>query len=223
MKRKRLGGASMIEFTFALMVLVPLLLGTAAVGINMVLQMETVQLARDAGRMYSNNVDFSQPGNKTILVNVSENLGLSSTAGSGNAVVVLSQVMYVDQGVCSGFGLVDSHGNPSGCTNYQKWVFTQRLTIGNSSLHTSNLGSPVTTGLTPVTLDATTGKVNPAKQEATNAGDVAVFNGLNPFVVAGSLDELPSGQVLYVSEAAARGFTMPPFATGGLMYSYTMF
>lgn len=223
MKRKRLSGVSIIEFTFSLLILVPLLLGTTAIGINMVLQLETVQLARDAGRMFANSVDFSQPGNQTILVNVSENLGLSSTAGSGNAVVVLSQVMYVDKGVCAGYGLVDTNGNPLGCTNYQKWVFAQRLTIGNSSIHTSNLGSPVTTGGSPVTLDSTTGKVVPAKQEATNAGDVAVFNGLNPFVVGGNLDELPSGQVLYVSEAAAKGFTMPPFAPGGLMYSYTMF
>ena len=222
MKRKRSSGVSIIEFTLALLILVPLMLGTAAVGINMVMQLETVQLARDAGRMYSNNVDFSLSGNQTILVSLSENLGLSSTAGTGNAVVVLSQVMYIDTGVCTGYGLVDSHGNPSGCTNYGKWAFTQRLTIGNSSLHTSALGSPITTGASPVTLDSA-GRVSPASQAATNAGDVAVFNGLNPFVVAGNLDELPSGQVLYVSEAAAKGFKMPPFAPGGLMYSYTMF
>ena len=223
MKRKRQSGVSIIEFTFSLLILVPLLLGTAAVGINMVLQMETVQLARDAGRMFANNVDFSQPGNQTILVNLSENLGLNSTAGTGNAVVVFSQVMYVDQGVCAGFGLVDTHGNPLGYTNYQKWVFTQRLVVGNSSIHTSDLGGPIVTGTSPVTLDATTGKVVPASQEATNSGDVATFTGLNPFVVAGNLDELPSGQVLYVSEAAARGFAMPPFVPGNLMYSYTMF
>jgi hypothetical protein len=188
-----------------------------------VLDLQTVQLARDAGHMFANNVDFSQPGNLTILTNIGGGLGLSSTSGSGNAVVVLSSVKYVDKGVCAGFGLVDGSGNPSGCTNYQQWVFVQRLVIGNGSLHSSDLGSPITTGKTPVSLNATTGMVSPASQEATNAGDVAVFNGLNPFVVAGNLDQLPSGQVIYVGEAAAKGFVMPPFASGALMYSYTMF
>ena len=168
-------------------------------------------------------MDFSQPGNQTILTDLGSGVGMSSTAGSGNAVVVLSSVKYVDKGVCAGFGLVDSNGNPLGCTNYQQWVFTQRLTIGNSSLHSSNLGSPVVTGKTPVTLNATTGMVSPASQEATNTGDVAVFNGLNPFLVAGNLDQLPSGQMIYVAEAAAKGFVMPPYATGAIMYSYTMF
>lgn len=223
MRRKNASGTSIIEFTFAMLVLVPLLLGVTAVGINMVLCLQTVQLARDAGHMFAKDVDFSLPGNLTILTTIGSGLGLSSTAGSGNAVVVLSSVKYVDKGVCSGFGLVDKSGNPSGCTNYQQWVFTQRLVIGNGSLHSSNLGSPITTGKTPVSLDSVTGMVSPASQEATNPGDVAVFTGLNPFVVAGSLDQLPSGQVLFVGEAAAKGFVMPPFASGALMYSYTMF
>lgn len=223
MRRKKTSGASIIEFTFAALILVPLLLGTTAIGLNMVLDLQTVQLARDAGHMYAKGMDFSQPGNLTVLADLGSGIGMSSTAGSGNAVVVLSSVLYVDKGVCAGFGLVDASGNPLGCTNYQKWVFTQRLTVGNSSIHYSNLGSPVTTGTGAVTLDSTTGMVSPASQEATNSNDVAVFNGLNPFVVAGNLDQLPSGQVLYVAEAAAKGFVMPPFATGAIMYSYTMF
>lgn len=223
MRRKNVSGVSIVEFSFSLIVLVPLLLGVTGIGLNMVLQLQTVQLARDAGHMFAKNVDFSQPGNLTILTTIGSGLGLSSTAGSGNAVVVLSSVMYVDQGVCSGFGLVDGTGKPLGCTNYQSWVFTRRLTIGNSSLHTSDMGSPITTGTSPVTLDPTTGMVSPAKQEATNTGDVAVFNGLNPFLVAGNLDQLPSGQTIFVGEAAAKGFVLLPFAKGALMYSYTMF
>ncbi len=95
--------------------------------------------------------------------------------------------------------------------------------VGNQNLYTSNLGAPITTGKTPVTLDST-GTVNPASQQATNPGDVAVFNGLNPFLVAGNLDQLPSGQMIYMGEAAAKAFVMPPYMkSGGLMYSYTMF
>src|ERR1035438_638014 len=102
MRRKNSSGASLIEFTFAMLVLVPLLLGVTGIGINMVLQLQTVQLARDAGHMFAKAFDFSQPGNKTILTTIGSGLGLSATAGSGNAVVVLSSVKYVDKGVCSG-------------------------------------------------------------------------------------------------------------------------
>ncbi len=222
MKRKQTSGASLIEFTFALLVLVPLILGVTAFGLNMILSLQTVQLARDAGHMFAKAFDFSQPGNKSLLASLGSGLGLSATPGTGNAVVVLSSVKYVDKGVCAGFGLVDSKGNPSNCTNYQQWVFVQRLMIGNQNLYASSLGAPITTGKTPVTLDSS-GTVSPASQEATNAGDVAVFTGLNPFVVAGNLDQLPSGQMLYVGEAAAKAFVMPPYAKGGVMYSYTMF
>jgi hypothetical protein len=223
MKRKRSTGASLIEFAFALLILVPLLLGVTAYGLNMILNLQVVQLARDAGHMFAKGFDFSQPGNKSLLASLGAGMGLSATAGSGNAVVVLSSVKYVDKGVCAGFGLVDKNGNPSNCTNYQSWVFVQRLIIGNQNLYASSLGAPITTGKTPVTLDSTTGQVSPASQEATNPSDVAVFSGLNPFVVAGNLDQLPSGQVIFIGEAAAKGFVMPPYSSGGVMYSYTMF
>ncbi|MDR3700587.1 MAG: hypothetical protein P4L56_13170 [Candidatus Sulfopaludibacter sp.] len=222
MRCKKTSGASLIEFTFALLVLVPLILGVTAFGLNMVLSLQTVQLARDAGHMFAKAFDFSQAGNKSLLASLGSGLGLSATAGAGNAVVVLSSVKYVDKGVCAGFGLVDSNGNPLNCTNYQQWVFVQRLLIGNQNLYASSLGAPITTGKTPVTLDSS-GTVSPTSQEATNAGDVAVFTGLNPFVVAGNLDQLPSGQMLYVGEAAAKAFVMPPYAKAGVMYSYTMF
>jgi hypothetical protein len=223
MRRKKLSGVSIVEFVFALLILVPLLLGVTAYGLNMVLSLQTVQLARDAGHMFAKGFDFSQPGNKNLLASLGSGLGLSATAGSGSAVVVLSTVKYVDKGVCAGFGLVDKNGNPQNCTNYQQWVFVQRLLVGNQNLYTSSLGAPITTGKSPVIMDTGTGLVNPASQEATNSGDVAVFTGLNPFLNAGSLDQLPSGQILYIGEAAAQGFVLPPYATGGVMYSYTMF
>ena len=53
MKRKNSSGVSIIEFTFAMLILVPLLLGTTAIGLNMVLDLQTVQLARDAGHMFA--------------------------------------------------------------------------------------------------------------------------------------------------------------------------
>jgi hypothetical protein len=205
------------------MVLVPMLLGTGAAGINMILTLQTIQVARDAGHMYARGLDFSQPGNKTILASLGTTLGLSTTAGSGSALVILSALAYVDKAACAAAGAVDSNGNPSGCTNFGKWVFTQRLQIGNTSVRTSNIGSPLTSGPTGVTVDATTGKIS-VSDYVTKAGAVATFSSINPYaVVNGNVSGLPSGEVLYVAEAAATAFSMPPFIGPHATYSYGLF
>ena len=223
MRGANLRGGACIEFAFCTMVLVPLLLGTGATGINMILTLQTIQVARDAGHMYARGLDFSQPGNQTILANLGSTLGLSTTAGSGSAVVILSKLTYVDNAACSAAGAVDSHGNPSGCTNLTKWVFTQRLEIGNSSVRTSNIGSPLTTGPTGVTVNSTTGNIS-VSDYVTKAGAVATFSSINPYSsVNGVVSGLPSGQMLYVAEAAATAFSMPPFIGPHATYSYGLF
>jgi hypothetical protein len=223
MRRRGFRGSACIEFAFIVMVLVPMLLGTGASGINMILTLQTIQVARDAGHMYARGLDFSQPGNKTILANLGTTLGLSTTAGSGSALVILSALTYVDKAACAAAGAVDSNGNPSGCTNFGKWVFTQRLQIGNTSVRTSNIGSPLTSGPTGVTVDATTGKIS-VSDYVTKAGAVATFSSINPYaVVNGNVSGLPSGEVLYVAEAAATAFSMPPFIGPHATYSYGLF
>jgi hypothetical protein len=223
MRRRGFRGSACIEFAFIVMVLVPLLLGTGAAGINMILTLQTIQLARDAGHMYAHGLDFSQTGNQTILANIGSTLGLSTTAGSGSAVVILSALTYVDNATCSAAGAVDSHGNPSGCTNLGKWVFTQRLTIGNSSVRTGNIGSPLTSGTTGVTVNSTTGRIS-VSDYATKAGAVATFSSINPYSsVNGVVSGLPSGQMLYVAEAGATAFSMPPFIGPHATYSYGLF
>jgi type II secretory pathway pseudopilin PulG len=225
MKRKRSQGVAIIEFSFAMLLLVPLLLGTIGFGLRLTQQMQTIQLARDAGRMYARGLDFSQPGNKTILATVGAGVGLQ-TDGTGSAVVILTSAIYIDKGVCQSAGKsLDASGNPINCPNYKQWAFAQRLVIGKTSIRTSGLGSPLTTGPSPVTVNATTGKISLSDQ-VNNAGDVAIFsaNG-NPFVTAGggTLNTLPSGQMLYIAEAAALGFTMTPYDNGGLLYAYNIF
>ncbi|MGA2724746.1 MAG: hypothetical protein ABSG79_20340 [Bryobacteraceae bacterium] len=216
-------GAACIEFAFITMLLVPLLLGTGAAGINMITTLQTIQLARDAGHMYARGLDFSQPGNQTILANVGSTLGLSTTLGSGSAVVILSKLTYVDDAACTAAGAVDSHGNPSGCTNLGKWVFTQRLEIGNSSVRTSNIGSPLTSGPTGVTVESPSGNIS-LSDYVTKAGAVATFNSINPYSdVNGNVSGLPSGQMLYIAEAAATAFSMPPFIGPPATYSYGLF
>jgi hypothetical protein len=217
MKHKSRRGVSIIEFTFIQLVLVPLFLGTAVIGINMVQTLVNVQLARDAGHMWARGVDFGQVGNKKLLEAVGSGVGLSATSGSGNAVVILSVVTYIDKGMCASDGKVDGSGNPSGCTNYQKWVFTQRVVIGNSGVRTSNFGTP------PSGILDSAGKVS-LDSQVTNAADVAYFVGINPYSnVNNTVAGLPSGQVIYLAESAANGFSMTPFLPNAKMYSFDMF
>lgn len=220
MKLNKRKGVAIVEFSFSMLVMIPLLLGTIGFGLRLLQQMQTVQLARDSGRMYARpGMDMSLPGNQTILATVGADLGLK-TDGTGKAVLILTTVKYIDKGMCPQH---DVNGNPINCPNYQSWVFAQRLTIGNTSIRTSNLGSPLTTGPSPVTVNPTTGMISVTDQ-INNPGDVANFASGNPFVsTPGTLSTLPSGQVLYVTEVAAQGFAMLPFATGGMMYAFNVF
>jgi Flp pilus assembly protein TadG len=226
MKRNRVKGVAIVEFSFVMLVLVPLLLGTIGFGIRLTQSVQTVQLARDAGRMYARGLDFSQPGNQSTLATLGAEVGLK-TDGTGSAVVVLTSLTFVDAGLCQSAGKsLDVSGNPINCPNFKSWVFTQRLTIGKASLHTSNLGSPLTTGPSPVTVNSTTGKISLSDQ-VNNAGDVAVFTSGNPFVTTttstGSWNTMPSGQMLYITEAAFQGFVMPVYDNGGLIYAFNIF
>jgi Flp pilus assembly protein TadG len=216
-------GGSAIEFTFILLTLVPLLLGAGTVGINMIKMEQTEQVAHEAGRMFGEGLDMSQPGNQTVVATVGKDLGLSTTAGQGNAVVILSALTYVDVAACASAGQVDALGNPSsGCTNYGKWVFTTRLTLGNSSIRSSNLGSPLVSGPNGVTVNSN-GTIS-RSDYVTKSGAVAEFSSVNPYSNAGgNISGLPSGQFLYVAEAAATIFEMGPYIGAGSTYAFGIF
>jgi hypothetical protein len=211
-----------MEFALGTFVLLPLLLGAGATGVNLIRTQQTIQLARDAGHMYARTIDFSQQGNQKILLRIGKDLGLRASGGS--AVVILSALTYVDRAACAAVGAVDTSGNPTGaCTNYTRWVFTQRIMIGNPSVRPSNYGSPLTSGPTGVTVNSTTGRIS-AADYVKKAGAVAQFNAVNPYsVVSGVAQGLPSGQQLYVAEAAAAGYNMPPFVRDAVAYSWGMF
>jgi len=224
LKRGLQQGGAALEFALSLMVLVPLFLGVIGLGLSMLLQMQTVQVARDAGHMFARSINFTLLGNQQILSFIAGPLGLSAgsgttgTAGSGNAVLLLSTVRYMDVSACglAGFTSLNSHGVPTGCTNYGDWVFSQRLVIGNNTLRTSNLGTP------PASIVSTTDGTITITNQAVNTGDVATITGFNPWNSTTG-DGLPSGQWVYVSEAAATGFNMPPFSNGTMTYAQLYF
>lgn len=228
MKRKATRGVSTIEFALSLLVLVPLILGTGAIGVNMIRTMQTIQLARDAGHMFARGVDFSQAGNQAILSTIGNGLGLSATQGSGTAVVILSALTYVDGSTCSAANQANGNGTSTSCNNKGKWVFVQRLVVGNNNLRNSNYGSPITNGTdipNNVTMDSQ-GKIS-IGQYGTRTGAVAQFssaNGIVPYAnVNGTVTGLPSGQKLFLAEASGQGWGMPPYVSGAPTYSFAFF
>jgi len=228
MRRKLRRGGAYVEFALSLGVLIPLMLGVVSLGLNMILQMQTVQLARDAGHMYARDINFTLLGNQQLLSSIAGVLGLNAgsgtlgTAGSGSAIVILSEVRYMDVSACNlaGFTTVGSNGRITGCTNEGSWVFAQRLVAGNNTLRASNLGTP------PASIVSTTTGAIGITDQATNSGDVANVptgtNGFNPFNSTTG-DGLPSGQWIYVAEASAQGFHMPPFSSGTQTYAQLYF
>ena len=106
MKQTHEKGASSIEFAFITLSLVPLLIGAGVIGVNLVRSLGTEQLARDAGHMFARGADFSASGNQEILASIGSSVGLSATAGSGSAVVILSCLTYVDNTACAQGGAV---------------------------------------------------------------------------------------------------------------------
>lgn len=226
MNRRHLRGSSYVEFAFAALVLTPLMLGTTGIGLNLLLAYQTSQLARDAGHMYARGIDFSQPGNQTILANLGSGVGLSATsgvlgtAGTGNAVTVFTTVTYVDDAACQLGGYASSGVHTSACKNFGKWVFTQRIVVGNSTMQTTDYGSPITSGTSGVTISSS-GTISQTDQ-LTNPNDVATFSAINPYNTTTGYG-LPSGQVIYISEVAAKGFVMPPFQKNAVQYAYNMF
>ena len=59
---------------------------------------------------------------------------------------------------------------------------------------------------------------------STNTNGVEKFAGISPYRTSnGNSSGLPSGQMVYLAEAAAKGMVLPPFATNPITYSYNLF
>jgi hypothetical protein len=81
--------------------------------------------------------DFSQPQYKNLLISLMP--GSMDASPSGNTVLYMSTVMYVDSGECQRGGLSGKGGT---CPNYQKIVFTRQIPVGNTQVSPSAFGTP---------------------------------------------------------------------------------
>lgn len=132
-------GSALIEFLLCMaLLIVPLLLGTAVLGLNLVREIQVTEVCRDATHMYSLGVDFTQTSYQTELFKIAQGLNITATGGKG--VIILSTISYVDDAECkAAFG---SGYTSSQCPNYQYTVFTRQVVIGNSTLRSSTWGTP---------------------------------------------------------------------------------
>lgn len=138
-RRRNQRGSTIMEFALiGTLFLLPCFLGTIAFGVNLGRSIQVTTFTRDMGHIYSQGVDLSgiqaqiTAGTSTIPQNLAGNVSLST---SGTGVIILSKIITVYAADCTAAGV-------SPCTNQNQQVFTNRIVIGNSSLRSSNFGSP---------------------------------------------------------------------------------
>jgi hypothetical protein len=149
-------GSTLLEFVLAgSFVFLPLLAGCSTVGMAMLRSIQVVELNRDAGHMFSQGVDFSQAGNRNILLKVASGLGI--TDGGGQGVIILSEI--------------DGTGTNTA-------VCSRRIVIGNAALRTSSFVSP-----SPSVLDSN-GAVTNLNDPSVNANGFTSLMPMNTGDVA---------------------------------------
>ena len=210
--RRNSPGQSFVEFCFVMLLAVPFLLITIALGINLIEQLEVIQLSRDTASMYARNTDFTQAPSQAILTQVGNGLGLTSSTSTSKAMVIMSELTYLDTNACA-TALV------SGCTcgsNANNWVFAQYQVFPGaiSGLATqSKYGNPssLVTASDPVIPICNTTTHN---DYSTNGAALAtgVSNlGITSWATTGSSGYgVPSGLGIYLVEVWAYGYPLPP-------------
>jgi hypothetical protein len=183
--KRRQSGATVLEFTLSLSVLIPLLIGTYVFGFRLVRNQQTDQITRDLAHMYSRGVDFTQAGAAGEAGTLANQFGLTS---SGNSAVIFSTIQIESATACL------AATGQSNCTNLNQPVFVQQVGIGNVTANSSVFGVPTSGG----TLPATSGVSN---DYSTNVSTTA--QATNSWAVAYNFNNvlaLNTGEITYVVE-----------------------
>jgi hypothetical protein len=188
----------------------------------MIRGLQVTQAARDMASMFCRGVNFSTgsgTSSNQILTEVTQDIGTVTSTGTG--VVIFSTLTYVGNSVCAALGPAyhDNSVPPqhtAACTNYGQFVFTQRYTVGNTSLRSSNFGAPAAADL-----DSTKQYSIPTTKYVTNTNDVSTFN-LLPAPQENGTDGYQSGQPIYLVEAFFTGAGQIGYSSGG-SYAFAVF
>src|ERR1700722_12949962 len=151
-RRKTQSGQEIFEFAMALVLLVPMFLGSFIVGMNLIRSIQCNQMCRDLTDMYIHGADFSTYTMQTMAQRLAQGLNLqigssftgssnSNTSNTGNGIVTVTQIMWI--GATTDPNCVSAGAD--NCTNTDKFVFTQQIVFGNGTLanaQTQTLGTP---------------------------------------------------------------------------------
>ena len=173
-------GSALVEFVLCFALFwVPLFFGTLQIGFSLIREIQVTQVCRDAAHMFAFGTDFSQPAAQTLLSDLAPGLGI---VANGRGVVVFSSITYVDAAACTAGG----YSSTSTCPNYQKAVFTRRITVPSTSSQTGTFGDPKSIA------DSSTGYISAANYTTSSS---AVANGFLNLISINS-----STQICYVAE-----------------------
>ena len=205
MKRTRNRGGMAIEFSLSLFVLMPLLMGTSVIGMNLLRAIQVTQFCRDVGHMYAYGIDFSQAANKTLLTHLAQ--GLDVQTSGGNGAVIFSTVTFVGSTDCTAAGLA---ANTTSCPNLNQAVFCRRIVVGDPSKLTSHYGTPNSS------IIGAGGYITSTNYLRDTSDRAAGFS---------NLMSLSSGQFAYLTEAyvAAPDIDWKGYMTGTGSYSFNIF
>ncbi len=135
--------------------LVPLSIGVLLVTSNASQNDHANKISQDVGAMYAQGMDFSQPSNRDIALNLAE--GLQVDIRGGHGVLILSKIRMVQPSDCAARA-------PGQCANEGRAVVMQRYVLGNAALRSSSFG-------TPGGVDRTTGNVRDWANDLTARAD----------------------------------------------------
>jgi hypothetical protein len=189
-------GNAIVELGLLAMPMVVMLLGTAVVGLNLGRNIHAAQLNRDAGSMFVRGIDFSADFNRNLLIRLGQGLGLQQTGGRG--IVYFSKVTWIPQSKCTALSLSPCNAN--------QHVIVQRLSIGDTSLRSSAVGTPA------ANLINSRGEV---AEYMTNASAIATF----PYM------QLAENEYSYVAESyfASPDFDLPGFQENTGVYNISVY
>ncbi len=219
-RRKRTqSGQEIVEFGLVAVLLVPMLIGSFVVGMNLIRSIQCNQVCRDLDSMYIHGGDFSTYPLQQEAQRLAQGLNLqiggsfagnqqSNVGNGGNGLVTVTQVMWIGSTSSANCVAVGA----SNCANANSFVYTQQMQFGNGSLATANT---VTLGQCPAAIMNSSGivqnYVTNAQADLTGAAQANLQSLLE--VGNGTTTPLTDGQVVYVVETY---FQSPDLTVGNL-------
>jgi hypothetical protein len=207
-------GVAVMEFTFSLLFLIPLLTGILVFGFKLIRSLEMTQVTRDLGNMYLRGVDFRSTAAQSTAATLAANFDMTAT---GTSVVVLSKVKLVTTADCIAANAATPVVAGNNCVNLNKLIFVEQLKVGNPASGSSAFGTPPVqaTGCTPLGPGTPCVYTVTVKDQGRNTQAQA-----NNFAMT-----LLSGEYAYVAEMVnlTSEFTIPGVGGGPQVYARAIF